>query len=287
MGTQLVSIVIPTYNSLSGIRRCLRSIQSQTYRPIEIVVVDKNSGDGTAEVVRENTMARIYSCEGERTTAKNFGVAQAKGTYVLFLDSDMELSDRVVEECIAQANQHTNANGIVIPEVSAGSSPWIRVISFDKSLYSNTIIESPRFFRRDFVLQAGGFDESVVFYEESTLPERIQKLGYVYMPRITATITHHHDDFSLFRWLQKKYRYGMSSNEYRFSYGTLWGLQMNLPYRVSLYIRSKKFYSSGVIAIALLLLKSLEYASIIAGALIVKRGLTSFKPPIDRCASPT
>ena len=130
MGTQLVSIVIPTYNSLSGIRRCLRSIQSQTYRPIEIVVVDKNSGDGTAEVVRENTMARIYSCEGERTTAKNFGVAQAKGTYVLFLDSDMELSDRVVEECIAQANQHTNANGIVIPEVSAGSSPWIWVISF-------------------------------------------------------------------------------------------------------------------------------------------------------------
>ena len=50
----------------------------------------------------------------------------------------------------------------------------MRVRDFERTLYSGSKIESARFFIKRFVSQVGGFDEDVIFYEESTLPQKIE-----------------------------------------------------------------------------------------------------------------
>ena len=84
----------------------------------------------------------------------------AKGKYVLFIDSDMELTERVVEECVELAERDDKIGGIIIPERSVGDGFWVRVRDFERSFYAGTVIESARFFRRDLALQVGGSYES-------------------------------------------------------------------------------------------------------------------------------
>ena len=116
-----VSIVIPAYNSEKTLEKCLKSIRDQTYGNIEIIVVDKFSKDRTVEIAKRYG-ARIIYDEGERTRAKNIGLKKAKGKYVLFVDSDMELSKEVVEECVNFIESDESIGGIVIPERSVGRS---------------------------------------------------------------------------------------------------------------------------------------------------------------------
>ncbi len=90
----LVSVVIPTYNRADLIRRAIDSVLSQSYQNWEIIVVDDNSQDRTAEVVQ--TIA-----DGDRpihyyrhptnlggSAARNTGIKEAQGEYIAFLDSD-------------------------------------------------------------------------------------------------------------------------------------------------------------------------------------------------------
>jgi len=95
----LVSIVVPTRNSAETLPLCLASIRRQTYRNIEVIVVDSYSTDNTVEIAKRFG-AKVIQVAGERARAKNVGLRLAKGKYVLFIDSDMVLTPRVVEKCI-------------------------------------------------------------------------------------------------------------------------------------------------------------------------------------------
>ncbi|MDG6922164.1 MAG: glycosyltransferase family 2 protein [Nitrososphaerota archaeon] len=256
----LVSVIIPTYNSARSLERCLSSINLQSLSDLEVIVVDNYSRDDTCGIAKRCN-ARLYSLAAERSAAKNFGIMKSKGKYILFIDADMELSNRVVEECLDYAERSREVEGVVIPERSVGGGFWVRVRDFERSFYAGTKIESPRFFRRDLVLRAGGYDESVVFYEESTLPQRIEKMGYVSRPRIKSEILHHEEEFSIVSWLRKKYYYGKSAAKYRSLYREYGITQMSFPYRLSLYIRVRRFYSGGLLAGGLLALKALEYCA--------------------------
>jgi len=55
------------------------------------------------------------------------------------------------------------------------------------------------------VEKSGGFDEGLVYFEESTLPQKVEALGYDVKARIKAEIMHRKDDFLLLLWLKKKY----------------------------------------------------------------------------------
>jgi len=130
MSEPLVSAVIPTYNSEKTLEKCLKSIRRQTYRNLEIIVVDKFSKDRTVEIAKRYG-ARIIYDEGERTRAKNIGLKKAKGKYVLFVDSDMELSKDVVEECVELAEKNNKVGGIIIPERFVGDGFWVKVRDFE------------------------------------------------------------------------------------------------------------------------------------------------------------
>ena len=91
LASPFFSVVIPTYNRATFIGDTLDSVLAQTCPNLEIIVVDDGSKDNTAEVVGRYTDPRLryYPKEnGERGVARNYGLARATGTYVLFLDSD-------------------------------------------------------------------------------------------------------------------------------------------------------------------------------------------------------
>ncbi len=85
------SIIVPTYNRAAFIRKTVDSVLRQTYRDFEIIIVDDGSTDDTANVVREMNDDRvryIRQVNGERASARNRGIREARGEYVNFLDSD-------------------------------------------------------------------------------------------------------------------------------------------------------------------------------------------------------
>lgn len=102
----LVSVIVPTYNRAELVRQALASVWEQTYRPIELIVVDDGSEDETPSVVRdwkaehesETFRVRLHSQENQGVgVARNQGLRMASGEYIQFLDSDDCLSEKKIE----------------------------------------------------------------------------------------------------------------------------------------------------------------------------------------------
>jgi len=177
----------------------------------------------------------------------------------------MELSPTVVEECVKLAESNQSIAGIIIPERSVGKSYWARVRDFERSFYTGTPIESPRFFRRDLALQVGGFDEDIVFYEEATLPYKLEKLGFNVRARINSCILHHEEDISLLKLLKKRYYYGKTAKIYKQRYSEYADKHINILYRVKLFLLNRRFWSKPHLAFGTIVLKGLEYAALVLG----------------------
>jgi glycosyltransferase involved in cell wall biosynthesis len=258
--TGLVSIVIPTKDSGSTLHSCLESIMRQTYDHLEILIVDKTSTDDTVSIA-DSFKARIFSMDVERTTAKNFALRKANGTFILFLDSDMVLEPTVIEQCV-DTMQAPDVGGIVIPEKSTGLGFWVKVRDFERSFYYGTKVESARFFRTNQVIEVGGFDEEVVMYEESTLPQRIERIGLNTAVRISAFIIHDEGNFKLKNWLRKKRYYSQTGKIYTQKYQSYSQQQLGLSYRAGIYVRNKNWITlmkHPILSIGLVILKSLEF----------------------------
>ena len=87
----LVSVVIPTHNRANVLMRAIRSVFSQTYPNIEIIVVDDGSEDGTATILRGLSGTRTVRQSNKGVSAaRNAGIAKSRGKLVAFLDSDDE-----------------------------------------------------------------------------------------------------------------------------------------------------------------------------------------------------
>jgi glycosyltransferase involved in cell wall biosynthesis len=264
MENPLVSVIIPTYNSEATIEACLKSIKKQTYKNIEVIIVDNFSTDRTVEIAKKHG-ARIIQASAERAKAKNIGLKLARGEYVLFIDSDMELTPRVIEECVKLAETNPRVGGIIIPERTVGNNYWAKVRDHERRFYQGTPIESPRFFRKKLALKAGGYDEEIIFYEEATLPIKIQRLGYHIHARIKSYILHHEENFTLKRWIQKKYYYGKTLKKYVSKYKELASIQTSSAQRILIFLRNKSFLSKPHLAIGVLILKTLEWLAIKLG----------------------
>jgi glycosyltransferase involved in cell wall biosynthesis len=229
-------------------------------------VVDNNSEDRTREIAKR-CADRVLKLDCERTWAKNLGASIAKGKYVLFIDSDMRLTERVVEDCVKTIENSPNIGGIIVPERTAGESFWARVRDFERSFYIGTEMESARFYRKELVLRVSGFDENVVFYEESTLSQKIEMLDYNVKARIRSEILHDEDHVSLSKRLKGKFHYGRTIDRYKENYPKYGKRQTSLVYRCGLFLGNKRFYSKPLTAIEVLTLKYLEYLALILGYL--------------------
>lgn len=89
----VISIIIPVYNAQNYVGNCIDSLLNQTYKDIEIVLIDDGSKDNSFEICKSyskiDERVRVYSKENEgAATARNLGIEYATGKYIQFIDSD-------------------------------------------------------------------------------------------------------------------------------------------------------------------------------------------------------
>lgn len=100
--TNLVSVIIPTFNRSNELRRCLMSLKSQTFQEFEVLVCDDGSTDDTEDLVASfsnHLPIRYFKLEnfGGPARARNVGIKNANGVYIAFLDSDDWWCDQKLE----------------------------------------------------------------------------------------------------------------------------------------------------------------------------------------------
>jgi glycosyltransferase involved in cell wall biosynthesis len=83
-----VSVIIPTYNRADVIEKAIGSVLNQSYRDFEVLVIDDGSTDNTTKVVEKLPVKYIWQRHHGAPSARNRGIAQARGKYIAFLDSD-------------------------------------------------------------------------------------------------------------------------------------------------------------------------------------------------------
>lgn len=210
-----VSVIITTKNEAEVIERLIQSIKRQTFKNIEIILVDNNSEDKTLEIAKKFTN-KVYNFGSERSAQRNFGAKMAKGEYLLFLDADMELTKGVVWECIDVIQEDNQIGALAIPEISKWKTFWEKVKAFERFFYNekgDEITDAARFFTRESFIKAGGYDETITGPEDWDLPESIKKLGFN-IGRVTSLIYHYERINSPLDLARKKFYYALRSHRY-------------------------------------------------------------------------
>jgi len=99
-----ISVVIPSYNRKELIKRSINSVNNQTIKPFEIIVVDDGSFDGTEEMIKRNYDFIKFIKQKNKgvSAARNFGIKVSSGEWICFLDSDDEWkNDKLEKQIIA------------------------------------------------------------------------------------------------------------------------------------------------------------------------------------------
>ncbi len=272
MNNRLVSVIVTTKNEEKNISRLLNSIKKQTYFPIEIIVVDNNSTDGTQRVARQFTR-KVVNFGPERSAQRNFGIMKSTGKFFIFLDADMELSPKVITDCVDTVSKDKKIGAVVIPEQSIARTFWEKVKAFERSFYveeGDNTIEAARFFKKEAYTKAGGYDESITGPEDWDLPETVKDLGYK-ICRIKSKIFHYERISSPISLAKKKFYYALGSHRYIkkrnisiISPKTIYFL------RPVFYKKWKKLISNPVLTIAMLIMFLFELGGGGTGYLIGK-----------------
>ena len=97
----VITVVIPVYNGEKYAKACLENILSQTYKHLDIIVVDDGSKDNTNKIIREFPV-RIITHENNRglSAARNSGIDAAKGKYIHFMDIDDSINEVFYEKML-------------------------------------------------------------------------------------------------------------------------------------------------------------------------------------------
>ena len=174
----LVSVIVATKNEEQHIENCLLSISEQTHPQIETIVVDNYSTDKTQEIALRHT-DKVFEKGPERSVQRNYGmIEKAQGKYVMFLDADMILGPKVIEECVSFIKKGEWL-ALHIPEFVLGKSYWSQVRRFERTFYNGTVIDGARFFKKSAFVKVKGFDETLSGPEDWDIDKKIKKIGRI------------------------------------------------------------------------------------------------------------
>src|SRR5882672_7045535 len=189
---ELVSIVIPCYNPTPYLLDAIASVQAQTYKTIETIVVDDVNETAAGKEVLRSVLQKVddYIKQPNRglAAARNAGVRAASGSYVVPLDSDDVLQPSFVAECLAPILTHSDAGFVYNDYRVFGTKNYTERLE-DYNLYHlldrNTVVYASLIRKQDWML-AGGYDESMKFgYEDWEFWLRLGARGRYgsYVPR--------------------------------------------------------------------------------------------------------
>lgn len=221
---KLVSIIIPTYNEERNVGDCLKTLESQSYQPLEILVVDDGSSDGTLGVVRSLQFSgQRFQLLRQRhlgpAKARNFASGKAKGEILVFMDADMSFSKNFIKDLVSPILDGKYKGTFSKNEyVKNWDNVWARCWSINLGLVGKRMIPEDypdegqdfRAILRSEFLKVGGFSD--VGYTDTW--SLAQKLGY--KPHTVRGAEYYHNNpdslkevYIQARWVSKrKYKFG-------------------------------------------------------------------------------
>jgi glycosyltransferase involved in cell wall biosynthesis len=119
MADKFISIIIPVYNVEKYIRQCVDSVIHQTYKTIEVILVDDGSSDNSPAIcdeyaAKDNRIKVIHKKNGGLSDARNTGINAATGYYIMFIDSDdYWIDNNVLEELIIEFSQNDKCDFLI------------------------------------------------------------------------------------------------------------------------------------------------------------------------------
>lgn len=109
MSKPIVSIVTPTFNRAHTLQSAIDSVLAQTYQKWELIIIDDGSADDTKELVeaiKDKRVKYLRTQNGGPSKARNYGIEQAEGKWIMYLDSDDELLPKCVETMLEWADKN-------------------------------------------------------------------------------------------------------------------------------------------------------------------------------------
>ena len=205
----LVSIIVRTKDRPVLLKRAIESIENQTYRPIEVVLVNDGGCDLNVEELTniiEDIPLRYIRLEKNtgRPHAGNVGIENAQGEYIGFLDDDDVFYPYHIETLIEAFQEsdykisYTDAEVVHLADIHEGGEiqekdgfPWESIdFSFETLLLQNYISFMTLLFRKTVLVEAGGFDESFDLCEDWDLIIRLgSRYPFHHIRKITAKYT--------------------------------------------------------------------------------------------------
>ena len=250
-----ISVIIPTYNRKHTLHRAIESVLNQTFKPLEIIVVDDGSNDGTGEWVEEiyPSIKYIFIKNSGVSAARNTGVRSANGQWIAFLDSDDEWMPEKLEQqslllgadreaALCHTNEIWIRNGVRVNQLKKHTKFGGYI--FEKCLDICRISPSSAILSKKIFKNIGYFDESLKVCEDYDMWLRVaakHKILFLDYPLITK-YGGHRDQLSRVNSGIEKYR--IRSLEKILSSKTLSEKQFFIAKQV--LIQKLKIYQNGV-----------------------------------------
>lgn len=182
----LISIIIPYYNREKLIAETLKSVFAQTYRPLQVVLVDNNSTDASAKICAKFAekhsgidfqMVLAEEAKKGASAARNKGVALAKGEWVYFFDSDDEMSPTYISDLSLatigdEADMVCNRTAIVMPSGAIKTRYSRYSSSVGLQIVSAMLSTQSMAFSKEWLIKAGGWDEKLPCWNDWELGTR-------------------------------------------------------------------------------------------------------------------
>jgi glycosyltransferase involved in cell wall biosynthesis len=178
MNNFFFSVIIPTYNRSSILRKTINSVLIQTFKNFEVIIIDDGSTDNTKELVESIEDPRvkyIYQTNKERSAARNNGIRNSNGQYICFLDSDDLYEPNHLEvlfNFIAKKNKpvelfFTNCYHLIGSDKRQDELPVLEVNPLNYFLVNSVI--PARVCVHKNILNKLQFRESIVIVEDAVL----------------------------------------------------------------------------------------------------------------------
>jgi len=189
-GVPRVSVVIPTYNHAHLLGRALVSALTQTFQDVEVIVVDDASEDGTAEVIARLGDPRLRLLRRSRhegaARAWNAAIAEARGEWIAFLDSDDEWLPEKLARQLACAR---NAASVIYCRYYRQNTDGARALLPTRPLAEGDVLDellartavpttSGYVVRRCALLEVGGFDETLASGQDYNLLLKLASVSH-------------------------------------------------------------------------------------------------------------
>jgi len=216
---KMVSVIVPVRNGERTISDCIGSLLRQDFpkNKYEVIVIDNNSSDGTAESIRRHPVRYLLEKRKGPAAARNAGIAASQGNLMAFTDSDCVAKEDWLSEGIRAFE--SDEVGCVSGRVCAGRAGNIyeRIIA-DKKEYDTPAdyhglppyaITANALFRREVFDAIGDFDTSLRAAEDKDLCWRMLKKTGLVIKRCPAAIVYHKHRSDLKSYFRQYFSYGI------------------------------------------------------------------------------